>query len=459
MPVLTPGGAGAKRDAHRRVPRLRRRDIAPTFRDVDSGQDLSGDLSGEKLKIARAGDGRGVSASGGVETFLLDFIEALHSVAVPIPEIEERVHAVGRALGLDADAFMLQSVVVLTARRSRLRRIDFEYHWNLRRLGQLRTLTRELIDGHVDLPRGRSELARIMSQRARFARWQVVLCYGVYGSAVSARIGGAWTEMAIGALVGLVAGAIHLSSAIDRPVDLLKSFIAALAGSLVVFALTLVLPPFDFARSLFGGICMLVPAMGLTIGVYEIADDALEGGLFRLAYSILRFLMLGLGIGVAIQVWKPLRDLSEFIATPLPWPVVLACVLVGGLALTVCLQARARDLPWVVAGALVGHGSHLLTKVVLGGDGSPLIAALILGLLGVWQGRRPGHALGTVLIPGLLQMAPGFVGTAAVMQLLRGHAHGESATFFKVGLVALQLVIGVMLAPLILRRKRVPASA
>ena len=67
------------------------------------------------------------------EAFLLDCADALHSVAVPVPEIEERVRRVGKALGLEADAFLLQSVGILSTGRLTFRRMDFEYHWNLRR--------------------------------------------------------------------------------------------------------------------------------------------------------------------------------------------------------------------------------------------------------------------------------------------------------------------------------------
>ncbi len=415
---------------------------------LDPSRELAADE--DRPALARGS----ATAPPGTEAFLLDYLDALHSVAVPIPEIEERVHAVGRAFGVEASAFLLQSVAVLTARQSRLRRIDAEYHWNLRRMLQLRELTQGITDGFIDLPRARSELSRIMTQPARFSRGKVVLAFGVYGAVVTARVGGAWREVAVGVLVGLVAGFIHVGSSISRPVDLLESFLATLAGGLVALALTLVMPEYDFARSLFGGICLTVPAMTLTIGTYEVANNALEGGLFRLVYSGLRFLMMAVGLAVALRVWKPVGGLPDHIAAALPWPVVVAWVVVGGLVLTVVLQARARDVPWVIAGAVFAFGAHLMTKVVLGGDGSPLLAALLLGLFGFWYGRSPGHAAGVILIPGLLQLAPGFVGTEAVMQLLRGRVQGEVATFFNVGMAGLQLVVGLMLAALIFNRKR-----
>lgn len=389
--------------------------------------------------------------TGEVSSFLLDLATAMHSVAIPSNDIERRIGAVGHALGVEADAFLLQSVVVVSTRTTAFRRVDFEYHWNLRRVLELRGLSERLAAGELDLARGRAELGRIMAQPRRFPQWQVVIGYAVYGAAVTARVGGNWREIAVGIVVGLVAGGIHVGTLASRPVDLLKSFVGALAGALVSFALALVLPPFDFARALFGGVSLLVPAMLLTIGSYEVANEALESGFVRLAYGFLRFLMIAVGLVVAAQIGRALGGRSDRLAPPLPWWQVLALVAAGGLALTVCLEARRRDAIAIVVAVLLAFGTHMATKALLGGDGSALLSALVLGAAGFIHARNPNNAAGTMIIPGMLQLAPGFIGTEAVMRLLRGLPGNDSATFFKVMLTVMELVIGIMLAALIFR--------
>jgi len=386
-----------------------------------------------------------------VRGFLLELADALHGASVPTPDIEDRVHAASRALGVSLDAFVLPSAVFLSEGPPTLRRIDFESHWNLRRMEALRALCDALVQGRLDLAGARAELARIMAQPWRFSRPRVVLAYGVYSVAVTARVGGGWREIAAGVLVGLLAGLIHVGAAVNRPVDLLKSFVAALAGGLATYALALALPPFDFALSLFGGVALLVPAMLLTIGTWEMADGGVEAGLIRLAYAMLRFLLIGVGLAVATNVARLFPHIAARAAAPLPWPVVTLLVAMGGVVLTMCLQGRARDAPWTAAGALLAFGVHAVTKAVLGGDGSPLLASLILGLGGALAYRAWGQALGTVVVPGLLQLAPGFIGTKAVLRLLRGAQSGELATFFQVVTTSLELTIGLMLALVIVR--------
>jgi uncharacterized membrane protein YjjB (DUF3815 family) len=76
----------------------------------------------------------------------------------------------------------------------------------------------------------------------------------------------------------------------------------------------------------------------------------------------------------------------------------------------------------------------------------------VLGAAGALHARLPGRVAGTVVIPGLLQLAPGFLGAEAVLNLLGQHARDE--TFFDVLLTALQLITGLLVADVIFSPRR-----
>ena len=90
--------------------------------------------------------------------------------------------------------------------------------------------------------------------------------------------------------------------------------------------------------------------------------------------------MLGFGVAAAIKVVRAVRGAADVgfaggAAQAHPGrPVAL-----GGVALTVCLQGRWRDTPWMVAGVLVAFGSHELTKPIFPPDGSAFLATFLLG--------------------------------------------------------------------------------
>ncbi|NPC50320.1 threonine/serine exporter family protein, partial [Corallococcus exiguus] len=250
---------------------------------------------------------------------------------------------------------------------------------------------------------------------------------------------------------GLIAGLIHFGTLNSHRADLQKSFLAAFLGALVALGLTLLLPPFNAVRALFGGVTLLVPAMVVTLGSLELALGAVEAGLPRLMYGLLRFLMLGVGIAAAGTLWRfggPLPP--HFEPHALPPLLTFFVVAVGGGALSVCMSGRPRDVAWIVGGVLLAYGAQVLTKMLLGDRGSPLLSAFVLGVAGLLYGRGRDRMPMTVIMPGMLQLTPGFIGTEAIVALLgAGTAGAEDARLFNVLLVALQLVLGLVLATVV----------
>jgi uncharacterized membrane protein YjjB (DUF3815 family) len=204
---------------------------------------------------------------------------------------------------------------------------------------------------------------------------------------------------------------------------------------------------------LFGGITLLVPAMVITIGVHELASGALESGVPRLGFGFLRFAMLGAGIVAASGAWTLIMAPPRLV-TPhaLPTPIVLAVVTLGGLALVACLRARWHDAPIIMAASLLAYGTQELTKLALVDRGAPLLTALVIGVAGQLYARRRGRTASMVIVPGLLQVAPGFIGTEAVLHLLYDPGTSNQS-FSRVLLVTLQLVTGLVVAGVLVRPK------
>ncbi|QQR43738.1 threonine/serine exporter family protein [Myxococcus xanthus] len=388
--------------------------------------------------------------------FLLDLARALHLAYQPSLLVEARVRRAARAWGLRTEVFTVQSLAmtqVVAPRRSPadFARLPFNPHWNLGRAARLLQLTDDIAAGGVGLPEARARLDRIVAERSPFPKWLVLLAYGVYGAAVAARVGGGWWEMFAALLVGGIAGVIHFGTLLSQRVDLQKSFLAAFLGTLVAFGLRFVLPPFDVVQALFGGAVLLVPAMVVTLGSLELASESVEAGMTRLVYGLLRFLMIGVGIVAATTLWGFLWPIPEYsdVHVLSPW-VTFLLLAVGGVALAVCMAGRRRDLVGIVGGVLLAYGTQAGMKAVLGEQGSPMMAAFVLGVAGLLYGRGGQRMPMTVIMPGMLQLAPGFMGTQAIIALLgMGRPGAEDARLFDVLMVALQLVLGLVFATLV----------
>ena len=392
---------------------------------------------------------------------LLDFAQAMHRVQLPADKIEDYLAAIAKRLGVTSDVLMLQSFLAADVHNRggyhvALRRIPFDAHWRLARVRAVVNLANACARGAYSVVETRARLREIVTLHPDRPRGLVVAAYLVYGATVAARLGGRGTEMIVAALVALMPAFFHYVSIGRRTVDLQKTFLASVGASAIVLGCTLVFPPFDGPRALFGGLTLLVPAAALAIATHELANDALESGTPRLAYALLRFAMLGAGIAATLKLWLLFAPMPVIqTATPLPPLAILAILVVGSVSLVICLQGRRSDAPWIMLGVVVAFGTQALTKQLFGEDGAPFVAAFMLGIAGSIYARFARDGVpATVIIPGLLQIAPGFLGTQAVFALLRGEAGGHT-TFFHVFLVAIQLVIGLVLASVLFAPRRV----
>jgi uncharacterized membrane protein YjjP (DUF1212 family) len=394
-----------------------------------------------------------------------ELASALHQATLPADLVEERLAAVARRLGMEGEFFTLQSFVAMELHADggttvSVGRMSFDTHWNLTRMTALIALSDELSDGRRGAGEGRREIRAIAARPNRYPSLLVVVAYAVYGLAVAARVGGGALELLGGAVVGLVAGAIHYGTLRSNTLDLQKSFLAALAGTISAFLLALVLPAFDQSRALFSGITLLVPAMVVTVGVHEIASEALEAGVARLAYGLLRFAMMAAGVDAAIKMVSWFGSWPASVtATPLPQATTLALVGAGGVALIFCLQGPPKDAAAIVVAALLGYGTQELSKLLFGADGAPMLSAFVLGAAAYLHARLTGRSTPVMIVPGLLQLAPGFLGTRVILHLLRPQesAVGAADGFLQVFVIALQLGIGLLVADLLFRRRRAPA--
>jgi uncharacterized membrane protein YjjP (DUF1212 family)/uncharacterized membrane protein YjjB (DUF3815 family) len=384
---------------------------------------------------------------------LLDLAAALHGAYLPADELERRIREVARGLHVDGEIFTSQTLAVVDLQGSpgaRLRRIAFSPHWNLSRLHALVDLCDGIAAGRIGLAAARPELDRIASAPRRYRHALVVAASAVYAAAVAARVGGGGSEMLAAGFIGIVAGVIQFGGLRFPSLDLQKSFLATFAGTLAAVTLGQSLLPFNAERAIFGAMTLLIPAMVVTIGAHEVAtEESVEAGFVRLAYGLLRFLMLALGTVAAAKLWLLFGGLPAPVpAHGLPTAAVVAILVPGGLALVVVVQGRARDAGWMVAAVLVAWGAEKLTKEAFGSDGSPFLATFALGVFAYVQARLPGHLPATVIFPGLMQIAPGFLGAETVVALLRPSAADAGKTFLHVLLVALQIVTGLMAASL-----------
>jgi uncharacterized membrane protein YjjB (DUF3815 family) len=191
--------------------------------------------------------------------------------------------------------------------------------------------------------------------------------------------------------------------------------------------------------------------MATTTAIHELASGAVESGSARLLHAVLVFALLTAGISGGSSAWTVFGSLPAMSAPhAFPVPVVLAILVVGAFGLMGVLEVRLRDAAWVVAAVLLAWGLEQLTKLAIPERGAPLVASFVLAIVAYLGTKRFRRSPALMLVPGLLQLTPGFVGTNAMLSLL-GDQGSRSDTSVSVILIAAQLTLGLVLAEVMLR--------
>ena len=130
----------------------------------------------------------------------------------------------------------------------------------------------------------------------------------------------------------------------------------------------------------------------------------------------------------------------------LPLWVLPPALVVAALAMTVLFRARGRDLPFVLLAVTVSFTTSRLATLELGPELGVLLGAFLLGVLGHLLGRWRNEPSALAILPGMLLLVPGGLGFESLSALLAHDVVSGIETGFKMLLIALSLVTGLMLA-------------
>jgi len=162
------------------------------------------------------------------------------------------------------------------------------------------------------------------------------------------------------------------------------------------------------------------------------------------------FLAITFGVAVGRQIVKALVGLPPPGAVvALPEWTLWAAVLVTPIAVTVLLQGRARDMPWITLASIVGffggHAGAALLGPALGG----CIGALTVGLSAHAYERFLRRPALVPLVPGVLLLVPGSTGFRSLALLVDQQVVIGIDAAFATLLTAASLVAGLLMAEMI----------
>lgn len=360
--------------------------------------------------------------------FLTEFSRRLHLAGVSSQRLEGAVRATARALHVSAEVWSTPTGLLLSlsdddvmhsTQQTRVLRLE-PGGIDLRALVQLDKIADEVIAGRQRVEDAWDTMRALDRPVTTGQRVQAVGAFGLASAAVAGLLGTGWLDIAVAFVLGLIIGWIVLLSATRPHLAAASEAIAALVATTLATVFAHFVAPLSLQTVIVAALIVLMPGLSLTTAVTELATQQLVTGTTRFAGALTVLLKLTFGSVAATQVLTAIGwTAPQAVPVALPQIVEIVAAVAAAGSFAILFQAAQRDVPLVMASAILGY---VLTRVAgswLGfADGTfaggVFFASLTMAALSNLYGRiaeRPGAL---VRVPGIMLLVPGSVGFRAL---------------------------------------------
>lgn len=389
--------------------------------------------------------------------FLLRVAEQLHSHGTPAHRLERLLDGMAKTLGVTASFLSTPTAMIVSFGRgrneqTRLLRIR-SGDVDLGKLIELDELLEDLEHGRNNLDQASARLEQLSVTAARFHPALVALGFALASGGAARFFGGGAAEVIASAAVGL---GLFLVDLLLRRVPTSDGLVIPLSAFLAAFSALLLsmVVPLDSRVVTLGGLIVLIPGLGFTVAMIELATGHLSSGVSRLAGAGATFLTLLLGVALAWRVGAAIGEPLEHSIVSLPqWTEWLALLLTPP-AFAVLFQARFSEWHVIAITSLLGFLATRWGAEALGPQLGPFLGALTVGVVSNLYARFLNRPALVPSMPAILLLVPGSLGYRSLTSFLAQDAVMGMEWGFNMALVGASLVGGLLAANVVVPPRR-----
>jgi uncharacterized membrane protein YjjP (DUF1212 family) len=344
-----------------------------------------------------------------------------HDYGLPGYELEGWMTDVGAAMGLTGSVFATPNFVDYTVerrqgdgqRRMMVQLGDVSY--NLEKLSQTLRLAERIRTSSVSVEQANRRLDEIETLRPPYPVVAAGVAYAACGAGFAVILSAAWGDVAMAAALSIVVFLLVQASSrsewLANRIAVVASFVASsLAGVVGVLS--------GSSNSYIVGLCafvVLIPGLGLTLGIYELAiGHTLLGWNRFIGAAVVTFGLFAGSSGGAMAVRALVGSADVPNASAPPEQVQWLFLVLLMMGLVVVFQVPPRQAPWAIVAGVLAYGG-----LELGGRAGvwqgPFLGALVLGLFAGLFVRLRVHANPLIVVfPGILILVPGVAAYASL---------------------------------------------
>lgn len=322
-------------------------------------------------------------------------------------------------------------------------------HPNLRKLALLNEIFDDLQAGKITLDAATALLRSLDDRCPPPNAIASIFALACVATGVAILLGGGRQEFFVAALIGLCTGVLSFFTTRNATMDRLFTFVAAFAATVIVGLYARYIGPINLYITIVAGVVVLLPGYSLTLALHELANHDLIAGTARLGRVLVILLSLACGaiLGFA-AMGASLHGSSTQIhpAGPAYW---IPAVLLLSIGLSIELDARLRDYPWVFLAAFVAMGTEFYFNLSPAHQVTPFVAALVCGLVANGGARYLRVPQPVMLVPALHVLVPGALSYQSVLWIAARDYTDAASLASNAVLSAILIVAGLLLSQLL----------
>ena len=392
--------------------------------------------------------------------FLIELARALGTYGTASHRLEETITVCAQDFGIQCQVFSTPTSVFLSIEidgdyRTYLSRIN-PGEVNLSKLRRFDELFNAVLVGKFTPKAGVAKIKEIVHEPDPVpAAVQILSLAGVSASA-AVFLGGGVREIGAASIIGCVLGIIGLFAGTNREYARLMEFLAGLFAAIIAWSLTLVIGPYAPAIAVIAGIIIFIPGLTLTMSMTELATRHVVSGSARFVGAVMILLLMGFGAAVGNQVSHALFKLPATVQPermPELWNILAATA--AALLFVVLFRAKWSDAWAMVLAVFVSFYSSRYGVTWFGLEFGVCFAACCVGILGNLFARTVDRPSAIVMLPGLLMLVPGSVGFKSLQLFIDQDTVNGMQSAVTVMIIGVALVVGLLLANVLLRPRKV----
>jgi len=391
--------------------------------------------------------------------FLVKLGRALTRLGTPAHRLEASLELVAQSLGLEAQLFSAPTMLMVAVgapgnQHTMMFRVE-PGDIDLGKLLEVDDIARQVGRGEMSTAEGEAALDALETAAPRFGPALVLPAWAVVSGAVARFLGGRWEDAAVAGAIGVTIGALSLllgrKPAGARVFDLVASFFAAIGAGIAGYATGTTMQV-----TLLAGLIVLLPGLGITTAITELATRNLVSGTARLTAAAIVFMQLAFGVALGDRVVRFAlgTQAARLPATPLPWWVEAILLGLSLVALAILFRAQTKTFIWIIAAGAIGFYGARLGAHFTGPELGAGLGGFAVALFGNLYARSDRGPALVPIVPGILLLVPGSIGFRSLASLMRDDVVSGIDTAFTMFVVAVSIVAGLLFANVLVPPRR-----